>query len=52
MSSISEEEFIQLVRKAEQETATNPRRYLVKLALFAALGYVVIFGALLTLLDL
>lgn len=52
MSSISEEEFIQLVRKAEQETATNPRRYLVKLALFAVLGYVVIFGALLTLLGL
>lgn len=52
MSSISEEEFIQLVRKAEQETATNPRRYLIKLALFAMLGYLVIFGVLLALLGL
>ena len=52
MSSISEEEFIQLVRKAEHETATSPRRYLFKLSLFSLLGYVVIFGALLALIGL
>ncbi|WP_029652656.1 M48 family metallopeptidase [Marinobacter daepoensis] len=52
MSSMSEEEFVKRIRQAEQETATHPRRYLVKLALFAILGYVAIFGVLMALVGL
>ena len=52
MSIQSEEEFIQLVQRAEQEASSNPKGYTTKLALFAVLGYAVIFLVLFTLLGL
>lgn len=42
MSRLTEEKFIELVRAAESEARKNPRAYKTRLALFAALGYVVI----------
>ena len=52
MSSMSEEDFIELVRKAEEETVAHPRRYVTKLALFALIGYLAIFGVLFALIGL
>ncbi len=52
MSVKSEDDFIELVKKSEQDAATNPRLYITKLALFAVLGYVVIFAVLTALLGL
>lgn len=52
MSSMSEEDFIELVRKAEEEAVAHPRRYVTKLALFALIGYLAIFGVLFALIGL
>jgi Zn-dependent protease with chaperone function len=43
---MTQDEFIQLVHEAEQEIGTRSGRYKLKLALFAAFGYVVIFAIL------
>lgn len=52
MTINTEEEFIALVKKYEEEAEDNPKWYLFKLALFALLGYVVIFLVLLSLIGL
>lgn len=52
MSIKSEEDFINLVRQAEHDAENNPRTYSTKLALFALLGYLVIFLVLILLLGL
>ncbi|MEZ5450665.1 MAG: M48 family metallopeptidase [Thiolinea sp.] len=52
MAAISEDDFIALVRKAEQDAATSPQAYTLKLALFAVLGYLVIFLVLAALIGL
>jgi Zn-dependent protease with chaperone function len=52
MSINNEEDFIDLVRKAEHDAESNPRFYTTKLALFALLGYVVIFLVLFALIGL
>jgi Zn-dependent protease with chaperone function len=49
MANLSEEQFIELVQKAERDAAQNINAYKFKLALFAILGYVVIFSVLTTL---
>lgn len=46
MSGYSEAQFISLVQKAEQEAQNNFRLYKTKIALFAMLGYTVIFAIL------
>lgn len=51
MREMTEEEFIAIVKKSEQEAGNNLGAYKFKLALFALLGYAVIFGVL-TLLTL
>ena len=43
---MTEEEFIRLVKQAEDQVGTHAGRYKLKLALFALLGYVVIFALL------
>ncbi len=52
MTVKTEEEFIKLVRKAEQEAEKNPKSYATKLALLALLGYAVVFLVLIALLGL
>jgi len=52
MAIETEEDFINLVRKAEQEAEANPAAYTRKLALFGLLGYLVIFLVLIVLLGL
>lgn len=52
MTIKTEDEFIALVKKAEHEAETNPRAYTTKIALFALLGYAVIFMVLVTLFGL
>lgn len=52
MAIETEEDFINLVKKAEQNAKTHPRAYTTRLALFAILGYVVIILILVTLLGL
>ena len=49
---MTEEDFIALVKRAEQEVENNPKNYKIKLFLFAILGYVVIFSLLFALLFL
>ena len=49
MAEISEEEFVKLIENAEQDSQRNMRGYKLKLALFAALGYAVIFAVLIAL---
>lgn len=46
MSEMTEQEFIAIVKKSEQEAANNLGVYKFKLGLFALLGYTVIFGVL------
>jgi len=46
MSQLTEEQFIELVKKSEAEAAANIDAYKTKLALFALLGYAVIFAVL------
>ncbi len=52
MAIKTEEEFIQLVKAAEQDAELNPKSYTTKLALFALFGYLVIFLVLIALLGL
>jgi Zn-dependent protease with chaperone function len=52
MAINTEEEFISLVHKAENEAQNRPKLYLFKLALFACFGYAVILLTLTTLLGL
>ena len=49
---MNEDEFIGLVRQAEQEVKSSAGMYQMKLALFAVLGYAVIFLILLVLVGL
>ena len=49
---MTNEDFIALVKRAEQAVESNPKGYRIRLLLFGLLGYVVIFGALLTLIFL
>jgi len=49
MAELSEQQFIELVQKSEAEAARNIKAYKTKLALFAILGYVVIFSVLIAL---
>lgn len=49
---MNEEEFIRLVRRAEKEVESNPGLYQMKLALFAVLGYIVIFTILMVMVVL
>lgn len=49
MAGFTEEQFVALVKKSEAEAARNIGAYKTKLALFALLGYVVIFAVLATL---
>lgn len=49
---MTQDEFIRLVREAEEEIGTRAGRYKLKLALFAAFGYVVIFAILGTLIAI
>ncbi len=51
-SSSSDGDFIQDVKKAELNAASNPKAYVIKLGLFALLGYVVIIAVLIALLGL
>lgn len=46
------ERFEQLIAAAERDIQHNPRRYTIKVALLALLGYAVIFGMLLVLIGL
>ncbi len=52
MSNFTEEQFIELVKKSEQDAANSIGAYKVRLGLFALLGYTVIFGVLVALLAL
>lgn len=52
MTIKTEEDFINLVKTAEQQAEAYPKVYLVKLALFALLGYLVILLVLIALLGL
>ena len=52
MAINNEEDFINLIKKSEIDAAASPALYTAKLALFALLGYLVIFGVLLSLLGL
>lgn len=52
MSIETEEDFITLIKRAEQDAELNPKSYTTKLALFAMLGYAVIFLVLLALIAL
>ncbi len=52
MSMDTEEKFVEFVKQAEQDAAASPNSYATKLALFALLGYVVIFSVLIALLGL
>jgi len=52
MAIQTESEFIELVRSAERDAREHPRRYVARLALFAVLGYVVIFSILATLIGI
>jgi hypothetical protein len=52
MGGRTEEDFIKLVRRAEAEAASNTGYYTLKVALFALLGYLVIFAVLAGLLGL
>jgi Zn-dependent protease with chaperone function len=49
---LTEEQFIALVRRAEMDAQTNLSRYKLKVALFALLGYGVIFALLALLISL
>lgn len=46
MLQFTEERFVELVKKSEAEASRNIGAYKTKLALFALLGYIVIFGVL------
>ena len=52
MAEMSEDQFIELVKKAEREAGENIGMYKTKLALFAVLGYVVIFSIIVCLVVL
>lgn len=52
MGRLSEEQFIELVQKAERDSFKSPGKYKLQLALFALLGYVVIFSVLFVLIVL
>lgn len=52
MGRLSEEQFIELVQKAERDSFKSPGKYKLQLALFALLGYVVIFSVLFVLIIL
>lgn len=52
MAIKTEQDFIDLVKAAEQDAALNPKWYTTKLALFALLGYAVILLILITLIGL
>lgn len=52
MSELTEQQFIELVKKAEKDASDSIKRYKIKLALFALLGYAVIFTVLLILIAL
>jgi Zn-dependent protease with chaperone function len=52
MATLSEEEFIDIVKQAELDAEAKPRLYALKLMLFAVLGYVVILILLFTLFGL
>lgn len=52
MAIKTEEDFINLVKQAEQEAEVNPKVYTIKLALFALLGYLVILLVLIALFGL
>ncbi|MDM3871646.1 M48 family metalloprotease [Porticoccus sp. W117] len=52
MTIKTEEQFIAVVQKAEKDSARNINSYKTRLALFAVLGYVVIFTILLLLLGM
>ncbi len=52
MAVLTEEQFIALVRKAESDAEENLSRYKLKVALFALLGYGVIFALLAILVSL
>ncbi|MCP4981285.1 MAG: M48 family metalloprotease [Gammaproteobacteria bacterium] len=52
MSNFTEEQFVELVKKSEQDAANSIGAYKVRLGLFALLGYAVIFGVLVALLAL
>lgn len=52
MAIETEEQFIAVVQKAESDAERNLQAYKIRLALFAALGYVVIFTVLILLLGL
>ncbi len=49
MSINSEEDFIRIVKKAEQDASNNLSLYKTKLALFGIIGYLVIFTVLIVL---
>lgn len=49
---MTNEDFIALVKRAEQSVENNPKGYRMRLLCFCLLGYIVIFGALLTLIFL
>lgn len=49
MAELNEQQFIELVKQSEAEAEQDINRYKIKLALFAALGYGVIFAVLITL---
>lgn len=52
MAINTEEDFIALVKKAEQDAENDPTSYTTKPALFAILGYLVIFLVLAALIGL
>lgn len=52
MGELSEDQFIEWVKQAEQEAESEPARYKTKLILFSLLGYVVIFTILFLLLGM
>ena len=49
MAELNQQQFIELVKQSEAEAEQDINRYKIKLALFAALGYGVIFAVLITL---
>lgn len=52
MAIKTEEQFIEVVKKAEEDAERSINTYKIRLALFAAIGYVVIFAVLFLLLGL
>ena len=52
MAVLTEENFVELVQKAEKDAEQNINAYKIRLALFALLGYAVIFTVLVLLLAL